>query len=120
MPAGVPVPEPVIKQDVEAVESARLGHPFRPSNVVYANVADDAYVLGSPTTSISYSTACIAREFKALARRSMMASARLSVLETKKEMKRESEHGGQTTFKSTSQASCRCACTRPTEAKPGT
>lgn len=60
MPAGVPVPEPVVEQDdAEAVESAKCQTPVRPSNVVYANFADDTYVL-----AISDPTACVAREFR--------------------------------------------------------
>lgn len=47
-PAAVPVPEAVVEHDAAAVEYPKHESAFRPSNVVYANFADDTYVWGQP------------------------------------------------------------------------
>lgn len=57
------LPDPTVEHDAESVESAKHERPFRSSHIVYTNFADDTYVLSASTTSISYSTACVAREF---------------------------------------------------------
>lgn len=64
LPTGIFVPEPRLEHDADSVELAKIQRPFSSFHIACTNFADDTYVLADSTTSLSYSTACIAREFR--------------------------------------------------------